>query len=157
MTFEEIPERMRILSVKRPWLAEVCHYSLSHISNALAPKGNESSKTEATLKRMWEALDREEERQRSLNHTTVDLGQRLFLDPTKEQFDNWMRASYATADGNFDSWAKEGLDAKAAAELPSLLEARKGLPLGEIEPQQLKVAEEPATYSDGKADQSATA
>lgn len=61
MNFDDIPLRMAKLGVDRAWLAKQCDYSASTLANALAPKG--TNKTEKALRRIWEALDREEERQ----------------------------------------------------------------------------------------------
>ena len=61
MTFEEIPARMAKLRVNRKWLMEACNYSKSTLASTLSAKG--SNRNERSLKTIWEALDREEERQ----------------------------------------------------------------------------------------------
>ena len=117
MTFEEIPIRMLQLGVDRPWLAQECDYSQSTIANFLAPNGDPKSKTQKALRRIWEALDREEERQKSAVMLPAPLGHRVFLEPTEEQFDTWMQAVYQQPGRSFDQWSKKGLDALAAEEL----------------------------------------
>jgi PAS domain-containing protein len=141
MTFSDITIRLKQLGLDRKWLAEQCHYSLSHVSNALAPKGNESSKSETTLKRMWEALDREEERQRDAIRIPPALRQRVVIEPTDEQFDRWMRAAYSVPGRTFDTWAKAGLEELAERELPRLLAERSKSPV----PPNLVMTEAPVT------------
>lgn len=62
-SFDQIPIRMLQLGVDRQWLAENCDYTRTHINNILAPNGDARAKTNKALRRMWEALDREEEKQ----------------------------------------------------------------------------------------------
>ena len=148
MTFQEIPSRLAQLGKDRAWLATVCDYSAAHIANALAPNGDDKSKTQKALRRMWEALDREEERQRMELEAPKALGHRVVLEPTKAQFDRWTTAAVLSPAGNLDDWAKQGLDAKADRELPELLAARKEAALGESPHCHLKVATDPAPYGE---------
>lgn len=146
-SFEAIAIRMKRLKVDRAWLSKQTHYSISSIANALAPKGNANSKTDSALARMWEALDREEERQKAVELAPLIIGPRLLIEPTQEQFDRWIDVATSKPGRTFQQWAKEGLDAKADAELPALLAARRNKPLGELDPPLLKVADESTGYS----------
>lgn len=118
MTFDEIPIRMMQLGVDRPWLCAQCDYSPSTLASVLAPKG--TNKTDKALRRIWEALDREEARQKSAIAIPAPLGHRVFIEPTEEQFDTWMQAVYHQPGRTFDTWAKEGLDALAEEELANI-------------------------------------
>jgi hypothetical protein len=109
MTFDEIPLRMMQLGVDRVWLAQQCDYSPGSLAAILAPNGNQKSKTEKALRRIWEALDREELRQKSAIYRPAPLTNTVTLTPTQAQFDRWMKAAYQKHD-SFDNWAKEGLD-----------------------------------------------
>jgi hypothetical protein len=109
MTFEEIPLRMIQLGVDRPWLAEQCDYKPGTLAAILAPNGNKGHKTDKSLRRIWEALDREELRQKSAIYRPAPLTNTVTLTPTQAQFDRWMKAAYQKHD-SFDDWAKEGLD-----------------------------------------------
>ena len=120
MTFDEIPLRMLQLGVDRPWLCEACDYKPGSLAAILAPNGNKKHKTEKAMRRIWEALDREEDRQRGSNTLPAPLGHRVFLEPTEAQFDRWMEAVYAKPGRNFDTWSKEGLDAIAKEELAAI-------------------------------------
>lgn len=132
MTFDQIPIRMLQLGVDRKWLADACDYKPGSIASILAPKGNPSHKTDKALRRIWEALDREEERQKNANRAPAALGHRVVIEPTEAQFDRWMSAAYSRPGRTFDQWAKEGLTALADSELAD---------------RQLRaVAEDPAEY-----------
>lgn len=117
MNFEEVPIRMIQLGVDRPWLCRECDYKPGSLAQILAPNGNQKFKTDKALRRIWEALDREEERQKSAVMLPAPLGHRVFIEPTEEQFDTWMQAVYQQPGRSFDQWAKTGLDALAAEEL----------------------------------------
>jgi len=119
MTFDEVPIRMMQLGVDRPWLCKECDYTPSTLANILAPKG--SAKNDKALRRIWEALDREETRQRAAVATVKPLAHRVMLEPTGEQFDRWMQAVYSHPGRNFDAWAKFGLDQLADQELGELV------------------------------------
>jgi SOS-response transcriptional repressor LexA len=121
MTFDQIPIRMLQLGVDRTWLASECDYSLSTLANAIAPNG--SNKTDKALRRIWEALDREEERQRATATTPEAVHFRVVLEPEKDRFDHWMQAVYSKPGRTFDDWASAGLDAIAARDLSPSLEA----------------------------------
>lgn len=110
MSFDEIDPRLKKLGKDRAWLAAQCDYSTSTLASALAPNG--SNKTPKALRRMWEALDREEQRQKQEKYKPAPLTNTVTLTPTVDQFDRWMRAAYRNHD-SFDEWAKEGLDALA--------------------------------------------
>lgn len=126
MTFEEIPIRMLQLGVDRSWLCQECDYTPDSMRQILAPKG--TNKTDKALRRIWEALDREEARQKSAVMLPAPLGHRVFIEPSAEQFDNWMQAVYQQPGRTFDTWAKDGLDALATEELGKLTQATgKGL------------------------------
>jgi len=108
MNFDEIPFRMAKLGVDRTWLAKQCDYSMSTLANALAPNG--TNKTEKALRRIWEALDREEARQQS-PVAPLEMHQ-LVMRPTDEQFDSWNRE--ANAHGMLiKDWCIEALNAAA--------------------------------------------
>jgi len=114
MTFEEIPIRMLQLGISRQWLAGACDYSSSTLASIIAPKG--TNRTDKALRRVWEVLDREEERQKAALRAPGPLTNIVTLTPSVAQFDRWMKAAYATHD-SFDAWAKEGLDRRAEEEL----------------------------------------
>ena len=120
MNFDEIPLRMAKLGVDRIWLMKECRYSKSTLANILAPKG--SNKNERALETIWNALDREEERQEK-PVLPAPLGHRVFIEPTGQQFDRWMQAAYSRPGRNFDQWVKTGLDSLAAEELANLSSA----------------------------------
>jgi SOS-response transcriptional repressor LexA len=126
MTFEQIPIRMLQLGVDRAWLANACDYSLSTLGNAIAPNG--SNKTDKALRRIWEALDREEERQKGLSTSNEKVPFRVVLEPDKERFDRWMQAVYSKPGRTFDDWATTGLDALADQELSPAVEFVKPQP-----------------------------
>jgi len=109
MTFEEIPLKMMQLGVDRAWLAQECDYSAGSLAAILAPNGNQKAKTDKALRRIWEALDREETRQKQAILKPATLTNTVTLTPTVAQFDRWMKAAYSQHD-SFDEWAKEGLD-----------------------------------------------
>lgn len=115
MTFDAIPMRMLQLGVDRDWLAQACDYSKSTLASALAPNG--SNKTDKALRRIWEALDREEERQKAAATSTAAPLFRVVIEPEQARFDRWMQAVYAKPGRNFDEWAKQGLDQIADQEL----------------------------------------
>ena len=118
MKFEDIPIRMLQLGVDRTWLAEQCDYTKGSLARILAPNGDPKAKTDKALRRIWEALDREEERQKAEHFKPATLTNTVTLTPTVEQFDRWMKAAYRHHD-SFDAWAKAGLDRLAEQE-PSL-------------------------------------
>lgn len=120
MNFDEIPIRMLQLNVDRPWLCQECDYKPGSLAQILAPNGNQKFKTDKALRRIWEALDREEERQKSAVMLPAPLGHRVFIEPTEAQFDHWMQAVYQQPGRTFDTWAKTGLDSLAAEELSKI-------------------------------------
>lgn len=133
MTFEEIPSRMRALGVDREWLMRECRYSKSTLASTLAPKG--TNRNERALKTIWEALDREEDRQKT-PAIPEPLRQPLILEPTPVQFDRWTSAFKHSPYPTFSEWAKAGLDAMAEEEFrlrvadepnPSATTARKSV------------------------------
>jgi Peptidase S24-like len=89
MSFDEIPLRMMKLGVDRAWLALHCDYKLGTLAAILAPNGNLSHKTDKALRRIEEALDREEARQQN-PVTPLELHQ-IVLRPTDDEFNNWNR------------------------------------------------------------------
>jgi hypothetical protein len=125
MNFEEIPIRMLQLGVDRTWLAEQCDYTKGSLARILAPNGDPKAKTDKALRRIWEALDREEERQKQALYKPATLTNTVTLTPTVAQFDRWMKAAYKYHD-SFDEWAKEGLD--RLAENESTLKVAKDAP-----------------------------
>lgn len=118
MKFEDIPLRMMQLGVDRMWLAEQCDYSKRTMGAILAPNGSPANKTDKALRRIWEALDREEERQKAEHFKPATLTNTVTLTPSVAQFDRWMKAAYRNHD-SFDEWAKQGLD-RMAEEEPTL-------------------------------------
>lgn len=132
MTFEAIPIRMLQLSVNREWLAKVCDYTPDSLRQILAPNGK--GKTNKALRRIWEALDREEARQKSAVMLPAPLGHRVFIEPTEDQFNSWMQAVYQQPGRTFDAWAKTGLDTLAQEELAQLKPAEGKAPLHALPP-----------------------
>lgn len=139
MNFDEIPMRMLQLGVDRAWLAQQCDYTPDSLRQILAPNGK--GKTDKALRRIWEVLDREEERQKNALGIPEIIPFRVVLEPDKQRFDSWMRAVYSKPGRTFDEWATAGLDAladevdrkhvdppKAVIELP-LLRAAAGAPI----------------------------
>ena len=100
------------LGVNRTWLAQECDYTPDSLRQILAPNGK--GKTDKALRRIWEALDREEQRQKTALGISEFLPFRLVLEPDKEQFDRWMRAAYKSHN-SFEQWAKQGLDKYAGS------------------------------------------
>jgi hypothetical protein len=110
MNFDDIPYRMKKLDVDRAWLAEQCDYSLRTVSAILAPNASPANKTEKALRRIWEALDREEARQQS--PVALLEQHQLVLRPSDQQFDSWNRE--ANAHGMLiKDWCIEALNAAA--------------------------------------------
>ena len=145
MNFDEIPLRMMKLGVDRAWLAQQCDYSPQHMSNILAPNADVKSKTQKALRRIWEALDREEARQQN-PVIPLELHQ-VVLRATDEEFTNWNRKALdekmlikdwcikslneAAANilaGKFDGILQLGVTQKSVIELP-LLRAAAGAPI----------------------------
>jgi len=92
MTFDAIPIRMLQLGVDRDWLCRECDYSSSTLASVLAPKG--SNKTNKALRRIWEALDREEARQLAeKNAPEPPTLSNLVIRVETEEFDEWCRAA----------------------------------------------------------------
>ncbi len=87
MNFDEIPLRMMKLGVDRAWLAQQCDYSLNHMANILAPNADAKSKTQKALRRISEALEREEARQQ--NPTTPAELNQIVLRPTDDDLTIW--------------------------------------------------------------------
>ena len=115
------------LGVDRAWIAKECDYKSGSLAQILAPNGNQKYKTDKALRRIWEALDREEECQRANIGIIKPLGHRVFMEPSEKQFDRWMQAVYAKPGRNFDDWAKQGLDAMADRDLGALATAGPAL------------------------------
>lgn len=126
MTFDEIPIRMRKLGVDRAWLMAECRYSKSTLANILAPKG--SNRNERALETIWEALDREEQRQ-SAPALPSPLNHKVVLEPTNAQFDKWSAAFKHSPYPTFTEWAKAGLDSIAAEEFKLSSVAESGDPV----------------------------
>lgn len=143
MTFEEIPGRMAKLGVDRAWLAAQCDYTPDSLRQILAPRGK--GKTDKALRRIWEALDREEERQ-STPALPQPLSHRVYLEPTSAEFDRWMAAAYRVPGRTFDQWAREGLDAIAASELDQL----RGLRVADAADGPAATDRQPVKYSTGR-------
>lgn len=92
MTFNEIPLRMMKLAVDRTWLANQCDYKPGTLAAILAPNGNKGHKTEKALRRIWEALDREETRQTSPTTATSAKCQ-LVIHADYQAFTKWNEAA----------------------------------------------------------------
>lgn len=123
MTFDQIPIRMLQLGVDRAWLCEQCDYSPGSLRAILAPNGNPNAKTDKALRRIWEALDREQERQKS--PATTFERQQLVLRPTDEEFELWCRAAAGEpvnlwAFGALNTAAKRFMVAKSDRSAPSV-------------------------------------
>lgn len=107
MTFTEIPARMAALGVNREWLAQQCDYSERTVASILAPNGNPANKTDKALRRIWEALDREEERQKKPKELPETAA--FLIRPTHEEFPLWNQAS-AEQRMTLEQWAIQGLN-----------------------------------------------
>lgn len=122
MSFDEIPIRMLRLGVDRKWLATQCDYKLGSIASILAPNGNPKHKTDKALRRIWEALDREEARQAAEKAAAasppVQLSERqqLVLRPTDAEYEAWSRAHARTVEDHptLRDWAVASLNETAA-------------------------------------------
>ena len=112
MTFEEIPIRMLQLGVDRPWLCRECDYTPSTLASILAPKG--TAKSDKALRRIWEALDREEARQK--NPEVAFETQQLVLRPSDAVYAHWNDA--ALREGKrVTEWATDSLNSMADKKL----------------------------------------
>ena len=111
MNFDKIPERMIKLGVNRAWLADQCDYTPDSLRQILAPNGK--GKTDKALRRIWEALDREEQRQKVALGISELLPFRVVLEPDQARFDRWMQAAHLKPGQTFSEWAMKGLDALA--------------------------------------------
>jgi hypothetical protein len=109
VTFSEIPARMLKLGVNRPWLCSACDYTPSTLASILAPKG--TNKTDKALRRIWEALDREESRQAALASHPPFERQQLVLRPTDREYAAWCREAGGEP---LQEWALAALNRAAA-------------------------------------------
>jgi len=114
MTFEQIPHRMITLGVDREWLAKECDYSPRTLGAILAPKSSAINKTQKALRRIWEALDREEARQNQPKVQTLQESNQLVIKPTEEEFTHWSRVSASKGQPILE-WCIESLNEAARA------------------------------------------
>lgn len=110
MTFDEIPIRMMQLGVDRAWLAQQCDYKLGTLAAILAPNGNLSHKTDKALRRIWEALDREEERRKKPSITDEKCA--IVIRAAVEEFEHWNKVSMGKGQ-TIEQWAMEQLNLAA--------------------------------------------
>jgi hypothetical protein len=128
------------LGVDRDWLAETCDYKRAHVGNILAPNGDPKAKNDKALRRIWEALDREEKRQEEARASAatpvypMPERQQLVLRPTEDEYEAWSSAQLATGSPTLRDWAVDTLN-ETSARLASL-----------TGPAALKVAETPPSY-----------
>lgn len=115
MTFEEIPLKMMQLGVDRAWLALQCDYSISSIANILAAGGNPKSKTDKALRRIWEVLDREDERRKKPNPPEEKCA--MVIRTTADEFANWNVASM-NEHLTVENWAVQQLNRAAKMGMP---------------------------------------
>lgn len=110
MNFDEIPIRMLKLGVDRAWLAEQCDYTAGSLARILAPNGDPKAKTDKALRRIWEALDREEQRQkRPLAPESIC---QIVVRPSVDKFTEWNKAAL-NEKITIEQWAIQALN-KAA-------------------------------------------
>lgn len=119
MRFEEIPIRMLQLGVNRAWLSRECDYSLAHVGNILA-RADTKSKTPKALRRIWEALDREEARQQ-LPVIHFERHQ-VVLRPSDEEYRVWSEAQRKGGQPTLIDWATDTLNAATTEITASNLE-----------------------------------
>lgn len=112
MTFDEIPLKMLKLGVDRAWLARQCDYKAGTLAAILAPNGNLSHKTEKALRRIWEALEREEIRQK--RPAVQESVCQIVVRPDVEEFTKWNKAALSKKK-TVEDWAIDALN-KAAAQ-----------------------------------------
>lgn len=112
MTFDEIPMRMMKLGVDRAWLADQCDYSLGSLARILAPNGDPKAKNDKALRRIWEALDREEERQKK--PTVSEDKCAIVVRPTVDELTDWNTASLSQH-LTIEQWAIQQLNRAAKA------------------------------------------
>lgn len=112
MTFDEIPMRMMKLGVDRAWLAAQCDYKPGTLAAILAPNGNQGHKTDKALRRIWEALDREEERQKK--PTVSEDKCAIIVRPTVDELTEWNTASLSQH-LTIEQWAIQQLNRAAKA------------------------------------------
>ena len=110
MKFEDIQVRMLQLGVDREWLAKECDYTPGSLARILAPKGDPKAKTQKALRRIWEALDREEERQKK--PTISEEKCAIIVRPNTEEFTLWNKASMKQH-LTIEEWALEQLNLAA--------------------------------------------
>ncbi len=78
----------------RAWLCEQCDYKPGSLAQILAPNGSLKFKTDKALRRIWEALDREEARQLAEKNAPEPTPlSNLVIRVDTEEFDNWCRAA----------------------------------------------------------------
>ena len=112
MSFDEIPLRMMKLGVDRAWLAKECDYSSRTMAAILAPNASPANKTDKALRRIWEVLDREEERQKR-PHAQEEHCQ-IVVRPLIMDYERWNKISMR--DGlTIEEWAIASLNEAARA------------------------------------------
>lgn len=109
-SFDQIPIRMLQLGVDRQWLADQCDYTRGTLAAILAPNGSPKFKTNKALRRMWEALDREQERQESKKVRPIFERQQLVLRPTDEEYARWSEAQRLGGQPTLAKWALDSLN-----------------------------------------------
>ena len=112
MTFDEIPLKMMQLGVDRAWLAQQCDYKPGTLAAILAPNGSQSNKTDKALRRIWEALEREELRQK--RPAVQEAVCQIVVRPEVADFTRWNKAALSKQK-TVEDWAIEALN-KAAAQ-----------------------------------------
>jgi len=110
MTFDEVPLKMIKLGVDRAWLARQCDYTTDSLRQILAPNGK--GKTAKALRRIWEALEREEIRQK--RPAVQEAVCQIVVRPDVEEFTKWNKAALSKKK-TVEDWAIDALN-KAAAQ-----------------------------------------
>lgn len=118
MSFDEIPIRMMQLGVDRAWLAKECDYSPRTMAAILAPNASPSNKTDKALRRIWEALDREEERRKKPAITDEKCA--IVIRAAVDEFEHWNKVSMGKG-LTIEQWAMEQLNraANSLLEVPA--------------------------------------
>ena len=108
------------LGVDRAWIAKECDYKSGSLAQILAPNGNQKYKTDKALRRIWEALDREEERQKSVQSAKPSkepASDQIVLNPDDTEYQAWCSAFKVSDAADFKEWIIHRLNDAAAKAL----------------------------------------
>lgn len=107
--FEEIDSRLDKLGKDRKWLVAVSGRSYDSIRAALAPNAQSKHRTKLLQTALSDAIEKEE----SAGYKTTPLPDRIYLEPSREQFLAWGRAYKASNFEDLDQWAIDALNRMA--------------------------------------------